>query len=90
MPMMNQEQAFVHWSKRLLEWSAVASEPSEHATGSAQRAITDLEGLSEMAKTAVDSLLQAGSAPTEVAIAIAQGAYLTFAEMIRYYGQEGS
>ena len=89
--MMNEEQAYIHWSQRMFEWATAAVEPSENATGFAQESIAKVvadNALSDMAETSYDGLLQAGYAPHEAAIAIARGAYLTIAEMIRSYGQE--
>ncbi len=46
------------------------------------------EAFSEAAETSIDGLMQAGYAPHESAIAIARGAYIAIAEMVRYYGKE--
>ena len=87
--MMNQEQAFTHWSNRLFEWSVAAADPVANAASYAQDRIAT-EGLEEMSKILVDSLLQSGLSPDQVAIAIAHGAYLTVGEMIHLYLPQGS
>ncbi len=89
--MMNDEQALIHWWKRVFEWAQAAIEPSENATGFAQEAVAKVvadEQLAEIAETTIDGLMQAGYAPHEAAIAVARGTYLTIAEMVRYYGKE--
>lgn len=88
--MMNDEELLTHFSVRFFQWAAAAVEPAENASDFAKEAMAKVledKQLSEMAETAVDGLMQAGYAPHEAAIAIARGAHLTIAEMIRYYAQ---
>ena len=84
----SQEEAFTHWAGRIFEWSAVAADPSANAANYAQDRIA-AERLEEMAKIPVDALLQDGYSPGQVTIALAHGAYLTVAEMVRQYVPEG-
>ena len=84
---MSPEQALTHWSTRFFEWSIVAADPADAANEAEARAW--MEGITDMAQTAVDGLLQAGYSSGETATALARGAYLTFAEMIRHYVPEG-
>ena len=84
---MSQEADLINWLERFSQWTFAAAEPSANASRSAQDTIAGTELLG-MAQTLVDGLLQGGYAPNQAAVAIAHGAYLTFAEMIRYYVQE--
>lgn len=79
---MSQNEALQHWYNQFSLWAFSAAGPPENASSSAQETILRDQGLLEMAQTMADALLQAGYAPTQVAIAIAHGAYVTMAEMI--------
>jgi hypothetical protein len=81
---MTQDEAVQYWYSRFTKWTIAVAEPRENASDDAQMVIAQAQ-VEDLAQSLTDLLLRAGYAPNQVSTAIARGAYLVVAEMVRRY-----